>query len=234
MTVLGIPYLTGQDDLRRCIESIDVSADVVVVDNSKEGIPASWEMFGPRTLGDLDQPYYLEMPHNLGVAASWNLIVKAYPAEPFWLIANHDTVFAPGDLQRLIDEMGKPGPRWVGMNGDWRVFGINAECIELVGFWDERFTPCYLEDCDYEYRCTLAGVPWYFIDGGATHVGSASIKEPRYALGNSKSYPANVALYREKWGGPQRGGETFTTPFNLGGLVSDWVPDIQRVRDLAW
>lgn len=221
--VLGIPFLTGQIDLGHCVESVDIEADLVVIDNSDSGLyDHRWDAF------------VMEMPNNIGVAASWNLIVKAYPAEPFWLIANHDTVFAPGDLQRLIDEMQKPGPRWVGMSGDWRVFGINAECIEQVGWFDESFHPCYCEDADYEYRCTLAGVPWYFIEGGTTHVGSASIKDPRYAPGNARSYPSNRARYREKWGGELRGGETFTTPFDRGGSVGDWSLELSRLRDNAW
>ncbi len=225
MTVLAIPFLTGEVDLRACLASVDVSATTVVIDNSEAGIDpdiADW---------------VIELPHNLGVAASWNLAIKCYPHDPFWLIANHDTVFAPGALDRLIEEMRKPGPRWVGMNGDWRVFGINAECIETVGWFDESFVPVYCEDADYEYRCTLAGVPWYFIEGGTTHAGSASIRDPRYAAGNARTYPANRAYYRAKWGGDLRGGETFTSPFaghppvsGVGRLREDWCLPDRRAR----
>lgn len=220
MTVLAIPFLTGEADLRRCLASIDADVSVVVIDNSVEG------------LAEPTSAWVMEAPHNIGVAASWNLAIKAYPQEPFWLIANHDTVFAPGDLDRLITEMGKPGPRWVGMNGDWRVFGINAECVERVGWFDERFHPVYLEDCDYERRCTLAGVPWYFIEGGATHVGSASIKDPHYGARNAVTYPANRQLYREKWGGEPRSSETFTEPFDGHGTMEGC--DLKRLRELAW
>lgn len=220
--VLAIPFLTGERDLIACVESIDTDVRLLIIDNSDEGIAEQWDA------------HIVELPHNIGVAASWNLAIKCYPHEPFWLIANHDTVFAPGDLDRLIDEMGKPGPRWVGMNGDWRVFGIKAECIERVGFFDESFVPVYCEDADYERRCTLADVPWYFIEGGATHVGSASIRQPRYAAANARSYPANRAYFRAKWGGDIRGGETFTTPFGQGGHVGDWRLDLRRLRDQAW
>lgn len=222
MTTLAIPFLTGFDDLRRCIASIDTDVDLLVIDNSFEGVPV--DVTG----------WVLPMPTNLGVAASWNLAIKSHPHEPFWLIANHDTVFGPGDLARLIAEMEKPGPRWVGMNGDWRVFGIDAEAIETVGWFDENYHPIYCEDVDYERRCTLAGVPWYFIEGGATHVGSASLEEPRYRVANGRTYPANVAYHVRKWGGSHRGGETFTTPFDRGGSVADWTLDLSRLRDNAW
>ncbi len=219
---LAIPFLTGQDDLRRCIRSIDAEVDLLVIDNSDDGVM------------DIDLPgWFLPMPTNIGVAASWNLAIKSHPHEPFWLFANHDTVFASGDLDRLIAEMQKPGPRWVGMNGDWRVMGLSAEAVEAVGWFDENYHPIYCEDADYERRCTLAGVPWYFIDGGATHVGSATIRDPRYARANARTYPANVAYHRSKWGGPPRG-ERFTTPFDSGASLAAWTLDVRRLRDLAW
>lgn len=224
--VLAIPFLTGDDDLERCIRSIDADVRLLVIDNSDDGY--GWTGY------QREDAFVIEMPHNIGVAASWNLAIKCHPAEPFWLVANHDTVFGAGDLDRLIAEMGKPGPRWVGMNGDWRVFGINAECVEAVGWFDESFAPIYCEDADYEYRCKLAGVPAYQIEGGATHAGSRSIQDPRYAMRNATTYPANRDHYRRKWGGDLRGGERFATPFDQGGHVGDWRLDLRRLRDQAW
>lgn len=228
--VLAVPFLTGKADLQRCVESIDTKVRLVVIDNSEDGLDQH-DTWGPRRHANASGHFVIELPHNIGVAASWNLAIKCHPHEPFWLVANHDTVFAPGDLDRLIEEMAKPGPRWVGMNGDWRVFGINAECVDAVGFFDEAFVPIYCEDADYERRCTLAGVPWYFIDGGATHVGSATIRDPRYAAANARTYPLNREWYRRKWGGDPRGGEAFATPFDgrppvagVSRLRDDWCP----------
>ncbi len=219
--VLAIPFLTGERDLIRCVESIDTDVRLLLIDNSVEGIAEQWDA------------HVLEMPNNIGYPASVNLAIKCYPHEPFWLIANHDVVFAPGDLDRLIEEMHKPGPRWVGIN-DWRVFGLSAECVEAVGFWDENCHPAYMEDADYEYRCRLAGVPMYCIWGDTTHVGSASLQESRYQRGNARSYPSNRAYHRRKWGGELRGGEVFTSPFGQGGDVGDWRLDLRRLRDNAW
>jgi GT2 family glycosyltransferase len=225
LPVLTVPFLTGGDQLLECIASVEPDkCRVMVIDNSESGVPE----------GLPDDVWVVSLPHNLGVAASWNLAIKCHPQEPFWLIANHDTVFTPGDLPRLVAEMERPGPRWVGMNGDWRVFGINGEAIERVGWFDESFVPIYCEDADYEYRCALAGVPWYFIEGGATHVGSASLREPRYREANARTYLSNRSYYARKWGGDIRGGEMFTTPFARGGSVSDWTPDLRRLRDNAW
>ena len=38
--------------------------------------------------------------HNLGVAASWNLGIKATPLADWWLICNSDIKFGPGDLAK--------------------------------------------------------------------------------------------------------------------------------------
>lgn len=224
--VLGIPVINRPDLLAECIASIDHDVRLVIIDNSREGFaaeiaPAAWTV---------------RPPSNLGVAASWNFIIRTAPADPYWLIANADTTFGPGDLARLCAEMERGGPRWVGINGDWRVFGLSAEAVEKVGFFDEGgFVPIYCEDADYEYRCSLAGIPWYFLHGGSTHVGSVSYRsDERNGQHNARTYPANVAYYRQKWGGSPRSGECFTTPFNAGGHLGDWRLRLDRLRDNAW
>ena len=102
-----------------------------------------------------------------------------------------------------------------------------------VGFWDEDFHPAFCEDADYEYRCTLAGVRWGFIQGETSHVRSVSLDD--YRRDNERSYPANVARYVAKWGGMLRGGETFTTPYDRGGsLAGHTEPDLSALRANAW
>lgn len=223
--IIGIPVINRPDLLARTLDSIDVDWPVVVIDNSPGAEIAE-------VCADRDVTLVCP-PANLGVAASWNLIIRTHAAEPWWCIANADTVLAPGDLARLAAEMAEPGPRWVGMAGDWRVFGLSSDAVDAAGLFDENYHPIYCEDADYEYRCSLAGVPWYFIDGGATHEGSAAIRSG-YGSANARTYPANRAYYDAKWGGPLRGGETFTSPFNRGGTVRDWTLDLRRLRDLAW
>ena len=230
--VLSIPCISRPDLLARCIASIDHPvARLVVIDNSPDGDLAPIVLASaPRCV---ERVHVTVPPANLGVAASWNLAIRTAPDAPWWCIANADTEFAPGDLARLAAEMDKGGARWVGMNGDWRVMGLTPEVIERAGWFDENYHPVYCEDADYEWRCTLLGIPWYTIPGGATHVGSATIADPRYGSQNGRTYPENVAYHVAKWGGgPRR--ERFTTPFDLGGPVSAWSLDIRRLRDNTW
>lgn len=228
--ILGIPVISDPELLKACLDSIDHPIEtLVVIDNSPDGQMGDIALSAPECVRDVR---VTEPPSNLGVAASWNFIIRTAPKAAWWAIANADTVFGPGDLERLAVEMEQPGPRWVGMCGDWRVFGINREAVETVGFFDENFHPVYLEDCDYEYRCTLAQVPWYFLDGTSTHLGSHALRH--YRERNNRTYPANVRYFASKWGGSHRGGEVFTSPFGRGGSVRDWSLDLSRLRDLAW
>lgn len=229
LPLLAIPVINRPDLLERCLASIDLVPDrLLVIDNSPDGL----DFTVPARLRDV---LYLDCPpSNLGVAASWNHAIRTHPHLDWWGVANADTEFAPGDLARLAAEMEQPGPRWVGMNGDWRVFGLSSAAVERVGLYDENYHPIYCEDADYERRCSLAGIPWYFIEGGASHVGSAAYRsDERYARANARTYPANVAYHHAKWGGGPRQ-ERYATPFDSGASLASWSLDIRRLRDLAW
>jgi GT2 family glycosyltransferase len=116
-------------------------------------------------------------------------------------------------------------------------FGINRAAIGRVGLFDENFHPIYCEDADYEYRLRLAEVPDIDLPSGATHAEGGSVtyrSDPTYARRNAATYPANLAYYQAKWGGPLRGGERFTTPFDAGGSVREWTLDLARLAAQAW
>ena len=231
--LLAIPVINRPDLLARCISSIDEPVKkLLVIDNSEDGIADYVERSVPPCVDD----WFVCVPAaNLGFGGSVNHAICSEPGAAWWCIANADVEFGKGDLARLAAEMAQGGPRWVGIN-DWRVFGLSREAVERVGLWDGNLFPAYDDDCDYERRCDLAGVPHHFITGGTTHEGSASIKsDARYAFLNAtRTHPSNRAYYVAKWGGPPRGGERFTTPFDRGGSVADWTLDIRRLRDNAW
>lgn len=221
--VLGIPVLNRPDLLRACLASIDLDVTLVVIDNSGTG-----------ELGDVaaevrPDAIIAEPIANLGYTASVNAIIRAYPHEPFWLVANADTVFAPGDLARLAAEPGD----WVGIAGDWRAFKLTERAVETVGLWDECYFT-YCSDADYERRIDLAGLDRHFIDGGTSHVGSVAIKEGRFHAHNQQSYPQEVGYFQAKWGVPVRGAGGFTTPFDAGGHLGDWRADLSRMRATSW
>lgn len=228
--VLGIPVLSRPDLLAACIASIDEPIGrLIVIDNSpdlemgdaaEDALPACVEQLIVST-----------PPANLGFTASVNLVIRTMPETLWWAISNADTEFAPGDLGRLAAKMAESPI--VGIR-DWRVFGLTVDAVERVGLWDENFFN-YCSDADYEWRSHLAGIVPVWLDGTTSHVGSVSyIGDARNTANNARSYPAERAYYREKWGGELRGGERFTTPFDLGGHIGDWRLDVRRLGMIAW
>jgi len=219
--VLGVPTLYRYDLLERMLASVDETWDrLVVIDNGGK-CPPLWKA------------HVVSLPANLGVPASWNLIMKVTPDAPWWAIVNDDIEFAAGDLASLCEAMADPAPRVVTLDG-FGAFAINRACVDRVGLFDENFVPAYCEDADYEYRCKLAGVPILSIPAGLRHDRSTTIAEPRYKAENDRTYPLNRTYFGVKWGGDLRGGETFDSPFDSGAGVDEWSLDFPRLREQAW
>ena len=221
--VLGVPTLARPDRLAEMVASIDAPVGrLVIVDNgggSADGVaPGAW---------------HVRLPSNIGVAASWNLVIRTSPLAPWWALVNDDVVLAPGDLARLSESMERPGPRVSAMDG-FACFALNRACVDAVGLFDENYFPAYVEDCDYERRCALAGVPIGRVPAGLRHARSSTIALDWARRGNDRTYPSNLAYHRRKWGGSPRGGESLTTPFGAGGSVRDWALDLARVADGQW
>lgn len=233
--VIGIPVLNHPQLLAECVASIDYPVErLVVVDNSPDGeMGAVAAQHASPYVEDL---FVGEPPANLGYGPSANLVYRTHLDAPWVGIANADVVFAPGDIERLDLALSvmTDRPALVGL-GDLRLFGVTQPFLDAVGLFDENFAPAYCEDVDLLYRARLAGAHVEFLPTGTTHVGSVSYRsDPRYAPGNARTYPRNVAYYEAKWGGPMRGGERFTTPFDAGGPVWAWSVDVPRLRLQRW
>ena len=215
--VLGVPVLNRGDLAERMLGSVDLAvAETLVILNGNADETRS-HLKG-------HQVTFIDPGFNLGVAASWNFVVRARPAAPWWLIVNADIEFGVGDLERLADAMDKPGPR-VACLYEFGAFGINAEAVDTVGWFDENFHPIYFEDNDYRRRCHLAGVPVVNLISRTRHDNSATIASG-YARHNDRTFPRNGDYYAAKWGGPP-GQETRTT-------ASHVALDRRRLVDNAW
>ena len=221
--VLGVPILNRPDLLLAMLNSTG-GADIeqiVIVDNG-DVVPdisnANVRVIRPG--------------HNLGVSASWNLILKATPRAPWWMFSNFDLEFAAGDLDRLTEHMESAGG--VALLGTFAVFGIDAPSLAQAGYFDENFAPAYYEDNDYDYRCQLTGVPIVGLPAGLRHAISSTLSSSTlYTRQNTATFAANGDYYLRKWGGLPRA-ETFTTPFNAGGHPRAWTLDSERLATQAW
>ena len=222
--VLGVPVLNRPDLLWGMLHSIDVEVGrLVVVDNG--GIVTAEEAAKARV-------HLIQPGHNLGVSASWNLIIKSRPLAPWWAIVNSDVVFSPGGLAAMTELVESAGG-WVFLD-DPSSFAITTETIKTVGLFDENFVPGYFEDNDYQRRCELMGVQTASIRSGRVHLTSSTINSDEHLhRENRRTFAANADYYRRKWGGMPRS-EVFTTPFNAGGSPAHWSLDFARLADLTW
>jgi hypothetical protein len=229
--VLICPILTRPELLDAMLKSIDEPIDkIVIIDNGD--VVHSTETpsaFGPEVRTRIIRP-----GHNLGVATSWNLGMKATPQAPWWLIVNHDLTFGPGDLARM-GHMVNPRAAALYFMFGMASFAITRHTLNAVGMFDESFINGYDEDLDYAHRCDLAGLKRVETGFTGTHVGSATImSDPALRSWNGLSHGANDAYYARKWGGPKEGGETFDMPFNRKTGLGDWQFDFERYRNLTW
>ncbi len=161
--VLGIPVLNRPDLLERLLLSLDAPVHTLaLVDNGSGGTQQD-----AAKLDFLLQKLQVEPPPgvahvrvarpfgNLGVAASWNQILTAFPQAPFTLLVNNDVVFPPGVLQEALTRLNPDRPQFLPLLPDpqeFSAFALTALAWDLVGLFEEGFYPAYCEDLDYADR----------------------------------------------------------------------------------
>lgn len=215
--VIGVPVLNRGDLAERMLESVDVeTAETLVILNGEPDDTRA--MLRGRLVT------YIDPGFNLGVAASWNLIIRARPSAPWWLIVNADIEFGAGDLARLVEAMADPAAKLACLY-EFGAFAINQAAVDQVGWFDENFHPIYFEDNDYRRRCQLAGVPIVNLISRTRHDNSSTIASG-FAAHNARTFPRNLDYYVAKWGGPPNH-ETVTAPGTP-------VLDRRRLVDNAW
>lgn len=231
--VLVVPVLDRYDLLVGMEKSVDAEVRrYFVVDNGgryPEGDALPW----------WEDRHVCRPGANLGFAASVNLAIKANLRAPWWFFSNDDMVYAPGDLERLADEMWKAdGPRVVFMeNAGFAAFAVNDQAIEAVGWFDESYHPAYCEDCDWEWRAKMiGGVTFFDMPSRSVHLASKTIHgDINRRKANDRTYPKNKEYHRAKWGGEEPREEEFRTPFDAGGDPAlTMAPKLSRLRELAW
>lgn len=142
------------------------------------------------------------------------------------LVLNDDLTMRKSDLYLLAEgAMDHPECGLVFANGwdakrihrhnrlEFSAFALNPSALDRVGYFDENL-PDYFCDCDYRYRCTLAGVEHHHVDTNIVHTGSGTLAAvPELQEQLQRTFPADGEYFRAKWGGvPYM--ETFKHPWN--------------------
>ena len=230
--LLGVPVLNREDLAARMVASIDFPVDeLLVVVNAPVKQPVVDVLTAAVDANDLVGRVTFSLPSfNLGCGGSWNHIVRHRPAGPWWLVVNADIVFGPGDLERVHEAMQDESAA-LRTVFEFGAFALNTACVDAVGWFDENFHPMYYEDRDYEYRMTLAGVPYVKLDSRAQHDTSSTIRSDQGLWERNRvTFQRNGEYYAAKWGSlPYM--ERFKVPFNGAG---DLVLSRERLAGQSW
>jgi hypothetical protein len=161
LPLLGVPILNRPDLLERLLASLDHPVDTLAIVDNSRGSDA--EAAVAQQLAALEQRGHPLVGRlcvarsfgNAGVAASWNQILRAFPAAALALLANNDVQLAPGVLRAAIDRLQVSQPQFMGLlpgPQQFSAFLITAPCWDRIGLFDPGFHPAYCEDLDYRDR----------------------------------------------------------------------------------
>lgn len=140
--VLSIPVLNRYDLLDESLKSIDFPIkEILIINNGiQEYVPSRTDL----------NIRVLNLPSNLGMSGSWNLTIKLYPHEKYWVFTSADTYWVPGSLE-LLSEISNESSLLTSSSG-FSCFSIGEDVVRQVGLFDERFYPYLFEDDDYRER----------------------------------------------------------------------------------
>ena len=228
---IGIPVLNRCDLLRRCVAAIDVPARIVIVNNNN--VDESFNRELKQLRADDPRVSVLNQDRNLGVAASWNLLLQtAFESGCEWgVIASNDLELHPGALRAASAVLGAEDVGVWHLSA-WNCFAVSRDAVMRVGWFDENFYPATRRiRITTAMRSGCGDVP-----GRGPDVESATIySDDVYLQANAATHCRfNVEYYLQKWGA-NWGSETYLRPFNLSQADVRWWPaPRERLRKRDW
>mgnify|MGYP003145835168 FL=1 len=238
--VIGVPIVNGTRWLEKLIISIDYPVDnLFIINNSgNEKIKIQLEELRYESFlnENIKKLHITHLPSNLGVPAAWNLIIKSFLMEPYWIISNHDVSFTPGLLEEIATiaqdkDVSLIHPR-AGefFTGTYDLFAITEIGIKIIGLFDENLYPAYGEDSDFIMRIknldpkTIKGLKNKYFHGNeiATEGDESYYKnaqqtkkeDPQLIEKLEKVNFINYEYLNKKWGEDWRVVNPYKKPFN--------------------
>lgn len=235
--VIGVPIVNGVHWVKRLILSIDYPVDnLFIINNNGRGeINEELDKLKNESLNTyIKNIHVTHLPSNLGAPAAWNLIIKSYLMEPYWIISNHDIAFSPGLLEEIANiaqdkELSMIHPRKGEFNtGTFDLFVMTEMGVNIIGLFDENLYPAYGEDSDFIMRVKnidpkvcrglnntylhgdeIADCDNYKENGQQTSKDEPKIKEKLMEVNLE-----NFIYLNEKWGENWREVNPYKFPFN--------------------
>lgn len=163
---------------------------LICVDNGN----TEWQPKTPKA----QETFVWRMPSNLGVAASWNLGIKATPFSSGWMIVNHDVQFGQDGVADFFERC-RPDNMVLGGKPNWSCVWIGSKVVEHIGLFHEGFHPAYFEDNDYEVRAMRAGVEIVQSTAAINHRNSSTLaSSEQFQQRNSLTFQANLTRFNER------------------------------------
>lgn len=232
--MIGTAVVSNPRWVRRLIDSVDypVREFLIINNNGRGEIDEELNELSRQCHPFIGKIRVCHMPSNIGVPASWNLMIRSYINCPYWIIVNDDVAFGPGFLQEMNQTAlkdpevglvhGYPGRFNL---GSWDVFLIRDHIISNYGLFDENLYPAYNEDSDYMMRFIHRPVKkvlelssgYYHGNGDKDQIslhGSQTKKsDPSLVPKLDRSYEMNIEYLTKKWGPSWRMCYPTTSPF---------------------
>lgn len=188
-----VPTLNQYGRLQDMVNSIDYPVKHLLIIDNGAGLD---QLHVPETVQEWT---VLPMPSNLGVAASWNLGVKLFSLDPYWLIVSDDIVFSPGTLEQLHNELSAERLFISDVFPHWQVIGLGRDVVVKAGLFDEAIYPANWEDDEYEWRCKAFGIDIERISFNHVHYEHSTVRSTTKIIGrNLVTYESNKKYFENK------------------------------------
>lgn len=235
--VISTAIVTSTKWVKRLYLSIDYPTEHFCIFNNSGNTNFNKEL---ELLKQIDHEYVqnlhiVNLPGNIGVAGYYNLTIKSFITEPYWIITGDDIAFTPGFLEEMFVAA---QPSDVGLvhgyggdfnDGAWDLFLIKDWVIQKYGLFDENTYPAYCEDADYIMRVqnkvkriVQLERKYYHGEGFAEDYysyGSQTSKSSDYLASKlSEINTTNFKYLNKKWGEGWRNTNPYNDPFNNPGI----------------
>ena len=245
--VIGTATVNAPHWVYRLFYSIDYPVDTFVVfnNNGRGEITEELDLLTKVPHKYIKEVKICHLPHNIGCSGYWNLLIKCYMMCPYWLIVNHDIMFTPGYLERMVSHAEDAETGIVhGENGSWDNFLIKDWVVQRFVLFDENLSPAYCDDMDYGMRFKhqelkrhmSVGLPYFHGETSGDYADGSQTwrSEPALAKKIHYAHEMNKHYLHAKWSPAWQGhveGEVYKTPFNNPSIPLDFTTyDLHFVR----
>ena len=188
-----VPTLNQYEKLQQMVNSIDYPVKHLLIIDNGSGLD---NLHVPETVQDWT---VLPMPSNLGVAASWNLGIKLFSLDEYFLIVSDDVVFSPGSLEQLHEQLDSERIFVSDVFPHWQVIGLGRSVVVAAGLFDESIYPANWEDDEYEWRCKHYGITVERIGFEHLHYEHSTVRSTTEIIRrNLVTYDSNKIYFENK------------------------------------